>query len=222
MVTKEALKDELDQMLTGIRERPPGLALVFSLPVVRRRLQEVAAECINLQIELVDASDDPTGLLQLQKKVIQLEHDYSRAKTFVVVMPAVLLLYVAVPLTWFGITSLDIGGFIKTTLGVEAPEKLITLGIAGAFLYLATSLLHRTAEISDKQVAGIVNFSVRLLMAVVVPIVIVTIFFTAEGKAKDLTLSPELLSFACGYSAKLVIDLFNKIVEKATNMIQAL
>jgi len=50
----------------------------------------------------------------------------------------------------------------------------------------------------------------------------VVLFFTKEGTIADVKISPELLSFGCGYSAKLVVDLFNNIVEKGSKMVQAI
>ena len=55
----------------------------------------------------------------------------------------------------------------------------------------------------------------RLAIAAVVPIVLVVHFFDNAGQLKKLQVGPELLSFTCGYSAKLVIDIFSKLVEKA-------
>jgi hypothetical protein len=43
---------------------------------------------------------------------------------------------------------------------------------------------------------------------------LVILFFIKEGQLGERNISPELLSFACGYSAKLVVDFFNKIIEK--------
>ena len=48
------------------------------------------------------------------------------------------------------------------------------------------------------------------------------LFFTEKGEIAKVRMSPELLSFACGYSAKLVMDIFNKLVEKGSKMIEAL
>jgi hypothetical protein len=114
--------------------------------------------------------------------------------------------------------------FIKSTLGVEAPVKLITLGMAGAFVYLATSLMARFSnnESANRPFDHIIRFTIQLLLAIIVPVVLVALFFTQQGEISNVKISPELLSFACGYSAKLVIDFFNKIVEKASKIIDAI
>lgn len=37
-----------------------------------------------------------------------------------------------------------------------------------------------------------------------------------DGTIGEFTLSPEILSFGCGYSARLVVNIFNKLVEKGS------
>ena len=138
-------------------------------------------------------------------------------------LPSVFIVYFGFILLFFIIRWVDFGGFVNKVLGVNAPEKLVTLGIAGAFVYLATSLLANIqSQSGDTQLKHILDIAIRLSLAIVVPIILVVLFFNPDGTIGELTITPELMSFACGYSAKLVVDIFNKIVEKASDMIKAI
>src|SRR5262249_49778918 len=100
--------------------------------------------------------------------------------------------------------------------------RLISLGLMGAFLYFATSML-ALAEGKTMRFARLLDFSIRILLAVLVPILLVVLLFKPDGTRKELSvLSPEVLSFVCGYSAKLVIELLAKLVEKGSKMIAAI
>jgi len=119
---------------------------------------------------------------------------------------------------------LDISSFVKYVLHVNAPERLITFGIAGAFVYLATSILNTINNSESKNDASMIasDYAIRFILAVVVPIVLVALFFSDDGKIQELKLTPDLLAFCCGYSAKLVITIFNKLVEKANKMVETI
>lgn len=224
MITKEEIDKGITHIIDSVRHSPVPIVYLPFFPKARKRVEDLLNNCVDLQKELVTLGNDINGLLELQKKFFELESDYRRQRGIHMLAPTVILVYSGFIIIFFAIRLIDFSKLIKHTLGVDAPEKLITLGIAGAFLYLATHLLSKTESISgtDSQLAGVANFAIRLSLAIIVPIILVVLFFTKDGKIADFKVSPELLSFACGYSAKLVVDLFNKIVEKASKMIQTI
>src|SRR5712692_4962729 len=222
MSTKNELDAILTDVMVGIRGRVQ-LPIPSMLPYSESRFDALIEKCVDLQKELSGVADPDPRLFDLQKQVLSLEAEYHRLRTRLLLMPSVILLYIGGALAFALLKFIDIPKFITGTLGVQAPERLISLGIAGAFLYLATSLLTKVEAPAarNSQFSTVADFTIRLSMAVVVPIVLVVLFFTKEGEIGRVKLSPEIMSFACGYSAKLVIDLFAKIVEKCSKMIQA-
>jgi hypothetical protein len=224
MITKEDIDKGITHIIENVRHSPIPMVYLPFFPKARKRVEALLNNCVDLQKELVTLGNDINGLIELQKKFFELESDYRRQRAFHMFVPTVILVYSGFIIIFFAIRLIDFPKLIKYTLGVDAPEKLITLGIAGAFLYLATHLLSMTESVSgtDSQLAGVANFAIRLSLAIIVPIILVVLFFTKDGKVADFHVSPELLSFACGYSAKLVVDLFNKMVEKASKMIQTI
>jgi hypothetical protein len=223
MLTVAMIKDDLLKIIEGVRN-PPALAnFMPGLPYTRGRFTDLITKCIDLHRRLSLLPEGADTSMESQE-LFAIEAQYKRLRAKLLLMPAVFVLYVG----FFGlfalITYIDIAGFVKDVLKVDAPERLITFGIAGAFLYLATAVLATLNHggVTKDAVTKVADFTVRVLLAVVVPIVLVALFFTDEGKVREIQLSPELLAFACGYSAKLVVDLFNKIVEKGSKMIDAL
>jgi hypothetical protein len=198
--------------------------LLWFTPKLVARTSELSKECFELQKKIIAEDELPATVIDLQGEVVDLDFRIRRFVAMRNLFPTVLLTYAGFGTLFFIITLVDIPGFIEKTLGVQTPGRLVTLGLAGAFLYLATSTLSRVKASNhpDSQLSGIIAFSIRLLLAVVVPIVLVVLFFDNQGAPRKLSLTPELLSFICGYSSKLVIDIFNKLVEKASKMIDAI
>lgn len=222
MITKDELDRAIADVVAGVRSRS-----LLPLPMLlhtQDRFDALLDQCVDLQKELLSITESDPAILDIEKKVYALETAYRRLRARLQFLPSVLLLYSGGFLAFWLVRFVDIPKFITATLGVEAPEKLISFGIAGAFLYLATSLLSKieSASAGRSQFAGVANFTLRLLLAVVVPIVLVGLFFAKDGTVRQVKVSPEILSFACGYSAKLVMDLLNKIVEKARKMVEAI
>lgn len=216
------LKEILESVIQEVRSPPPYVSYFPLLPNTRERFEALIDRCIDCQKKLKGVDVESNEYLDLQKEVLQIESDFRSTRAKLLFMPGFTVVYIGGAVLVYLFAYIDVPGFIKDTLGVDAPEKLITLGVAGAVLYLATSVLTAMESSKDSQGVGAMKFGLRLLLAIVVPIVIVSLFFDSEGSVRELQLSPELLSFACGYSATLVIDLFNKIVEKGSKMIDAI
>jgi len=224
MHTKEQLLAEIDGLIALIRTRSNSwFALTLLPPTLAENVSELSAKCIDLKHQVLAAEGSPGSLLGASKQFLDLEIWVKRRVAKNNLMPTVIALYVGFALLFFLIQWVDFGSIVTITLGVAAPEKLITLGIAGAFVYLATSLLSRVqGQEGDTQLKHIIEFTIRLSLAIIVPIILVVLFFKPDGTVGEVTITPELTSFACGYSAKLVLDIFNKVVEKASLMVKAI
>jgi hypothetical protein len=221
MITKDALMEKTDALIDQLRgEQISFIVLLFS-PGGPSKIDSYAEKLIDFQKEIRTSEDDDETVLELHKKYIVLERTTKRRAVILGALPSVMTLYVAIAALGILVTSVDIPKFIESTLGVKAPGKLITLGIAGAFVYLATTGLSRT-ETHSAGFSSVLHHTIRFSLAIVVPIILVVLFFNETGNLKEVTVSPELLSFGCGYSAKLVVELFNKIVEKGSKMVAAL
>jgi len=219
---KDALIERLDKLMTELTEKEKGLnILIWSLPNTSRKIDELISNSIDLQNQILQFDGDIYEFNNLRKRVIEHERLSYKLITRLGFLPKVLLTYVGFLVIVYIALKVNIASFIVQNLGVKAPEKLISLGIAGACLYLATEFLSYQEKLLDQKIK-IATFLVRLSLAIVVPIVLVILFFNESGEIKKLSLSPEILSFSCGYSAKLVIGIFNKIVEKGTKMIEAI
>lgn len=223
MLAPEKIREDLLRIIEGIRNPPAVMNYMPGLPYTRRRFDELVTKCVDLHQELAVLAPSDDTWAQSQK-LFTIEAEYKRLRAKLLLMPAVILIYLGFFGIFWLVTYVDIAGFVKSVLKVDAPERLITFGIAGAFLYLATSVLAELNRegLTKDSVTWVADFTVRVLLAVVVPIVLVALFFTSDGKVSEVKLSPELLAFACGYSAKLVVDLFNKVVEKCSKMIDVL
>jgi len=220
MVNKEDLIKRLDTLIDDTRNRQGGIAAMFGGLI--RTVSDISGEAIDLEKEIAEASDDVGSVLEKYKRVLELEGRFRRQVVRLTLLPATLLVYFVAVGLFFLLRYVDLSTFVQKTLGVQAPGKLISLGVSGAFIYLTTSLLSRSEASGPSQFSAVLNFSLRLLLAIVVPILLVVLFFNSDGSLKKLTVNVELLSFACGYSAKLVVDLLAKIVEKGSKMIAAI
>ncbi|HDM8172622.1 TPA: hypothetical protein P0E23_005309 [Vibrio harveyi] len=185
----------------------------------RDKFNDLIDEISKLEQRL-DESDKSKDIIGIKAEVIKLESACKSFRTYRMMFPYVIYSYLGFFALFIVFRFFDIPKFINGTLGVEAPEKLISFGVSGAFVYLATSLISKS---SDTGALGpITDFAFRLLLAVVVPIILVALFFTQDGQLSEFTLTPELLSFGVGYSANLLTQILNKLVEKIATMVKAL
>lgn len=224
MHTREQLLVEIDGLLTLIRTRTNSwFALTFLPASLAEKISELSVKCIDLKYQVLEAEDDQVALLEASKQFLDLEIWVKRRVAKNDLLPRVFALYFGFALLLLSIQWIDFSTIVTKTLGIAAPEKLITLGIAGAFVYLATSLLSRIqGQEGDTQIKYVIDFTIRLSLAIIVPIILVVLFLKPDGTTGEVAITPELISFACGYSAKLVLDIFNKVVEKASLMIKAI
>ena len=218
MVSKDEVDKRITQVMDGLRGHSK-LMFPNILPNTKKRFNALFDEAIDLLKDLASINESSPELLECEKNVYALEYKYHRLHNKLVVGPRLFLFYFGIILFFLLMSKVGIS-FLKEILQVKQPTKLISLGIAGAFLYLTIQLPTELRPLSEPK-SKFASFVVRLLVAIVMPVVIVILFFTEEGQAK-IKLTPELLSFACGYSAKLVIDILNKIVEKASDIIKAI
>lgn len=223
MITKNILIEKTDALIEKLRgEQISFIVLLFS-PNGQGKIDTYTEKLIDFQKEIKTSPDTDESIFELHKKFIVLERTTKKRAVILGALPSILALYFAITALLIIVASVDIPKFIESTLGVKAPGKLITLGIAGAFVFLATTGLSQTEEQSEKLgFSSVLHYTIRFSLAIVVPIILVVLFFNEAGKPKGVSLSPELLSFGCGYSAKLVMELFNKIVEKGSKMVSAL
>lgn len=225
MITKDVLYDKISTLLELIHTRSYSPITLIFLPLsFAEKVSEFSTKCIDLQQRIIGAPDDPVQLLELKKEVLEIELWIRRRIAKNNLFPSLLLIYIGIIIVFAMIRFIDFSYLINQILGVKAPEKLISLGIAGALVYLATSMLNKIDRMDDKdnQLASAMHVTLRFFLAIVVPIILVVLFFKPDGSVSEFQITPELLSFACGYSAKLVVDIFNKIVEKASKMIEAI
>lgn len=222
MITRADLDKDIGRIIAGVRQRP---TIIMSIvPDVGRRYDELLERSLDLQKQLLKVDDDTDEVLELGKRVYAIETAYARLHTRLMLIPSILFIYFGVAALILIIYLIDLQKIVTKTLGVETPEKLITFGLAGAFLYLATSRLSKleVATRAESQIASVAIFTIRLFYATIVPVVLVALFFNKEGEVSNMKISPELLSFGCGYSSKLVVDIFNKVVDKVSKMVEAL
>lgn len=213
------MKDEIKERIRKchiVLEQSTGWSLWGN---TRVKFNSLIDEVSALEMRLANNTQDDE-LIKIKRDAIKLESRAISFRTYRMSLPYVFYTYVSFTMIFVFINYVDIPRFINSTLGVNAPEKLISFGIAGALLFLATSILSKSS--GNGPMGSVSNFAVRLLMAVIAPIIFVALFFTSEGAIYEITITPELLSFVVGYSANLVIEALNKLVEKASSMIQAL
>lgn len=219
---KKELINRLEKIVNELTTKEKGLnVLMTNLKNTRSKIDSLISDCIDLQNEIITFSGEITELNLLKKKLIEYERLGHQLKTRLGFLPTFMLAYIGFAILFWITLSVDIPKFVVEKLGVEAPEKLISLGIAGAFLFLATEYLQKQ-EPSGQFNNKVSTFLIRLTLAVIVPIVLVILFFDKSGNIQEMSITPELLSFSCGYSAKLVIGIFSKIVEKGSKMIDAI
>ncbi len=221
MFTKQKIKDSLLVIIEGIRN-PPAVLNFINLPYTRDRIDNLVNQCIALHRE-VEGITDESDTWSATQKLFLIEAEYKKLRARLMLLPSIFLIYFGFIAVFFILKFVNFTGFIQDVLRVDAPERLITFGLSGAFLYLATEMLSSISAYDNKDaVAKIADFTIRILLAIVVPILLVALFFTSDGEIADVKISPEIIAFACGYSAKLVVEVLNKIVEKASKMLNVL
>ncbi len=224
LASKQELYERLEALVSDVRDRSRWFISFAPLPSMTQGFDELAARCIDIQKAIVAASDEPANILELKKQVLDMEINFRRLSFKVTLLPATIGVYVGFAVLFLLVRVIDIPHFVRDVFRIEAPERLISLGVAGAFIYLATSVLTRLErqQVPGRQGATPANFAIRLVLAIIVPIVLVALFFKPDGTIGEPTVTPELLSFGMGFSAKLAIDIFNKVVEKVSKTIEAL
>ncbi len=230
-ITKKELYERIESALGKVNNTVNGN--YFHLPFIKKdktkfeKFDELTKECIELQIELYKSSDDTLELLDLKKKVVSLENQVEQkvrsvASVRFLISFSFILVFVILPLIML-LNALNILSIIKDSFDIEELDKTIVLGIAGACVYFATSLLSKLdhESLKNKKISGTIKCILRLSLAIVVPFVLIMILFNPDGTVGEVA-TPELLSFACGYSVKLVIDILNKLVEKGSKIIEVI
>jgi hypothetical protein len=218
----QSLWNRLEALVSKAKDRSHIAVVVVPLQTVETRLDELITRCVQLQAQLPDAvrERDLERLMQVKRDLVDCESSFSRLMARRIVLPSIMAAYAAIGGIFLLVQKFDFIKIVQTTFGIDAPVKYISLGIAGAFVYLATSILKELDRVAGMP-KRVIESSVRFFLAMLVPIVLVSLFFYEDGTLRKASVSPELLSFACGYSAKLVIDVCNKVVEKVEKMIAA-
>lgn len=188
MFTPEKIKSDLLAIVEGVRNPPAILNFLPVLPYTRTKFDSLSGACIGLYRE-VAALPPNADTWEASQKLMDLEAEYRRLRAKLMIFPAVALIYVGFILLAGLLTLVDIPAFVKNVLKVDAPERLITFGIAGAFLYLATSVLtnlNQVGRVGDA-VTRVADITVRVLLAIVVPIILVALFFTLGVSLRSRT-----------------------------------
>ena len=226
-LTKEDVSDILTGLLADMRGTQKGWLAAFGFSHIEARFDRILAECLQLQKELPGIEDQSKELIDFQARVYKLEAKFNRLRIRFALFPC---LFIALAVLVGGGLLLVHSGlldYLKDSLRIRNVMRHIMLGVAGALLYLLTSLMTSLIARSERQPGGsnVSLAAVRFLLAVLVPVVIVMVVFNTAGEAKSLGKlwkSPEVLSFLCGYSATLVVEALNKLVDKARVMIRSL
>lgn len=179
---------------------------------------------MNLIKNINDLGDKDIFDIQIYKQYIEIEKSYKNISSFLIFWPLIFSICLLMLLSIVIYKNIEyLSATINMLFGINAPERLIIIGILGAIMYLFTSILNRQEYKSVGEPAWMVlTFIVRIIVSIIVPILLVVLFFSSDGAIKSLRITPELLSFGCGYSSKLVIDILNKIIQKCSSMINSL
>jgi hypothetical protein len=197
---------------------------ILFLKSVKNNCYLLLEDSIELMSRLSRLDDKEIIDVEIYKKYIDIEKKFKDILSLTITLPLFVVIAVAMTLIVFVLKNIEAFSFVANYFfGINAPERLITLGILGSLTYLFTSVINKQecGTLSGPSWA-IFTFIVRLVISIVVPVVLVILFFAHDGSIKSLKITPELLSFGCGYSAKLVIDILNKIIQKCTSIINSL
>jgi hypothetical protein len=219
------LSARLDTLIVSLEKQPTRIFFgLVPLKSKNERIKALIDRILKVQSDLLLFNGTISEYQALRTEVIECERSARFPMTVWQFLGLIILFFLVLGI--FGSPDVwkAINGYLGQ-LGVTAPGQLIGLGIAGAVLYFAIEHLQNAEALSKE--SKVVIYSIRLFLAVVVPIVLVALFFgnvTNDPKTNTggLSRSSEILSFACGYSAKVVVIFFNKIVEKAIKMIHVI
>lgn len=214
------VKVEVERILTGITSGLQARNTMFDVPIIdERRVLALYSQAVRMQVKL-HAATDYAAVQELRISAVSLE---SRFKSFTdsrITKLVVLFIAIGVfvtPVVW----HTDIMEALTRWFGSSKSMKFITIGVSGFILYW----IGRASQFSDTltgKTGVLINLLIGIVAAVVVPPVIVVLFFEADETLREFKLSPELLSFLCGYSLKVILDLLAKVIEKVNAAVRAL
>lgn len=214
---KDELQKNIDDIYLMLKNNAGWLVLQGER---KKKYESLIADLSTLEQGLNEPTVTNQDLYIIKRDIHILESNVVKFREYSVILPYIAVIYFGCAAIFLLITIFDVPKFISDTIGVNAPEKLISFGIAGALLYLATNIISRSKD--NSKLNKITDFSVRILLAILVPIVLVALLFSDNGELVEFKITPEIISFACGYSANLVVEIMNKFVEKISQMIKSI
>ncbi|WP_448187454.1 hypothetical protein [Azospirillum sp. sgz301742] len=214
------VKAEVERILTGVTNDLQTRDTTFDMPIVdERRSLALYTEAVRMQVKL-HATTDYVAVQELRIAAVGLESRYkvfSGARITKLMCALLALLLLASTVVW----HTQIIDTIKWWFGDNKPLKFITIGLSGFMLYWIGRASRYSETLTGK--SGVVlDMIVGVIAAVVVPPVIVILFFDTDGTLREFKPSPELLSFLCGYSLKVILDFLAKVIEKVNAAVRAL
>lgn len=139
---KTALIEQLDKLISELTEKEKGLNLfILNNNATSLKIDGLINNTIDLQNEILQFQGSIHEFNTFKKRVIEYERLSYKLRARLGFVPKILLGYIAIIVIVWVVIKVNIASFIVQNLGVKAPEKLISLGIAGALLYLATEFL---------------------------------------------------------------------------------
>ncbi|MGE5504940.1 MAG: hypothetical protein ACM31L_11000 [Actinomycetota bacterium] len=174
-------------------------------------------ECIALQERLKSPNLDDQQFFKLKGEVLVFTRTYRRVRFLVVSLPAMVgSVAIALIIAWIGF-SFD----WFRTIGERFTNGglMIFICVLGVMLSVTTQYLKN----DNSSVGRLHSLLARLVLAILVPVALV-LLFTNQGQLKtEFSASdPDLIAFFCGYSAQLLMDGLNKMVEKAATIIKTI
>lgn len=219
MYNASKAKQILTNIVDGIRNPPPICRLV-SLTSTVNKFNNLAFDCCDLYSRIENDDDDRMINIDLFKHILSLECRYNQLRARLLILPTVILIYTTFIATYLLVHFCVNTNLIKKVLNVETPENLIFFGIFGAFTYITTLLLEKFQNESNSDLFHtIINYSLRILLSISTPIILVSLFFDKNGTIITDIITPNLIAFICGYSSKFITDVLNKIIKKCSNLI---
>jgi len=223
---REELSQSLGQLLGRMRSNQTGWLARFGYSYAERRFGDILDKCVKLQKELPEVVDDTEAMLDFRTRVYDLEATYNRLRFRLVLIPSFLVISAAIVGMGAVVIHSGLSDYIQDKLEIRRVMRYIFLAIAGAALYMLTSVMSRQSSSErDGHTVSSGVILVRILIAIVVPTIIVMLTFEKGGgalKLGQLWKSPGVWAFLCGYSSKIVIMALNKVVEKVSKMIESL
>ena len=214
------VKAEVEKILTGVANSLQLRNTLFDMPIFdERRALRLYTEAVRMQVKL-HAAPNYAAVQELRIEAVELA---SRSRAFF----SSRALKVAVLFIGIGILGLsliwnsDIIEMIRTALSSNQSMIYGAIGLSGFILYW----IGRASQFSETMPGNIglvLNFVVGAIAAVVVPPVIALLFFSPDGTPMEVKPSRELLSFLCGYSLKVILELLSKVIEKVNGIVKAL